>query len=48
MLREMDHIAHRTETVQHNAAVLRQAQRDIGAGLDRDTILEELHAGRVE
>ena len=46
MLRELEHLAKRSETVQANATVIRQTQAKVRGHVDRDTILATLHEGR--
>jgi uncharacterized protein (DUF1778 family) len=46
MLRELEHLAHRAQTVHHNAAVIRQTQAKVQGNVDRNTILAALHEGR--
>ncbi|MFV0259318.1 MAG: hypothetical protein ACK5PP_12825 [Acidimicrobiales bacterium] len=46
MLRELEHIAKRAQTVRANAAVIRDTQTKVQGRVDRDTILATLHEGR--
>lgn len=46
MLRELEHLAKRSETVHANADVIRQTQARVRGHVDRDTILGALHEGR--
>ena len=46
MLREMEHLARRSQAVQANAAVIRQTQAKVRGHVDRDTILAALHERR--
>jgi uncharacterized protein (DUF1778 family) len=46
MLRELEHLAKRAQTVQANAAVIRQTQAKVQGHVDRDTILAALKEGR--
>jgi uncharacterized protein (DUF1778 family) len=46
MLRELEHLAKRTEAVHANAAVIRQTQAMVRGQVDRATILGALHEGR--
>jgi uncharacterized protein (DUF1778 family) len=48
MLRELDHLARRTQAVRANAAVVRDTQDKVRGHVDRDTILTALHEGRRE
>ena len=44
--RELEHLARRSQRVRDNAAVVRRTQSEVGARIDRDLILSELHEGR--
>ena len=44
--RELEHLARRSQRVRDNAAVVRRTQEQVGARVDRDLILSELHGGR--
>ena len=46
MLREMEHLATRSQAVHANAAVIRQTQARVRGHVDRDTILTALREGR--
>ena len=46
MLRELEHLAKRSEAVRANADVIRQTQEKVRGHVDRDTILTALHEGR--
>lgn len=46
--RELEHIAKRSQVVQHNAGVIRRAQADVQGKAARETILSVLHEGREE
>ena len=46
MLRELEHLATRTQKVQDNAATIRQTQAKVGGHVDRDAILAALHDER--
>lgn len=46
MLRELEHLARRSEVVHANAAVIRQTQAAVRGHVDRATILAALHEGR--
>ena len=46
MLRELEHLAKRSQVVRDNAAVIRQTQANVRGGVDRGTILAALHEGR--
>jgi hypothetical protein len=46
--RELEYVARRSQRVRDNAAVLRRTQRRVGARVDRDAILSELHGGRAD
>jgi uncharacterized protein (DUF1778 family) len=46
MLRELEHLAKRSQTVHANAAVIRKTQAKVRGHVDRDTILTALHEGR--
>jgi hypothetical protein len=46
VLRELDHLARRTQVVRHNSTVIRQTQEILGAPANRETILAVLHEGR--
>jgi len=46
MLRELEHLAERSQIVQHNASVIRETQHRVRGHADRATILSALHAGR--
>ncbi len=46
MLRELEHLAKRSQAVHANAAVIRQTQSEVRGHVDRDTILAALHDGR--
>lgn len=46
MLRELEHLATRTQAVRNNAAVIRQTQAKVRGNVGRDTILATLHEGR--
>ncbi|MHB8262665.1 MAG: hypothetical protein ACYDGY_02800 [Acidimicrobiales bacterium] len=46
MLDEIESIAKRAQIVQHNASVIRTTQAEVRGRLDRDVILDVLHAGR--
>jgi uncharacterized protein (DUF1778 family) len=48
MLRELEHLARRTQAVQANAAVVRQTQAKVRGHVDRDAILDALREGRSE
>lgn len=48
LLRELEHVAKRAEVVAHNAAVVHEAQHRVHGGVDRQAILEAVHAGRGE
>jgi hypothetical protein len=44
--RELEHLARRSQRVRDNSAIVRRTQKQVGARLDRDLILSELHDGR--
>jgi len=44
--RELEHLARRSQRARDNAAVVRRTQSEVGARIDRDLILSELHEGR--
>jgi hypothetical protein len=44
--RELEHLARRSQRVRSNAAIARRTQKQVGARVDRDLILSELHDGR--
>ena len=46
MLRELEHLAKRSEAVRANAAVIRDTQAKVRGGVDRHTVLAALHEGR--
>jgi uncharacterized protein (DUF1778 family) len=46
MLRELEGLARRAETVKSNAAVIRETQADVRGHADRAAILAALHEGR--
>jgi hypothetical protein len=46
MLRELEQLARRAQTVQTNAAVIRETQAKVRGRADRDAILAALHDGR--
>lgn len=46
VVRELEHLAKRAQTVHANAAVVRQTQAKVRGDVDRDTILTALHEGR--
>jgi len=46
MLRELEHIARRTQAVHANAAVIRDTQARVRGRVDRATVLAALHEGR--
>ena len=48
MLRELEHLAKRSQAVHANATVIRQTQSKVRGHVDRDTILTALHEGRGE
>ena len=48
MLRELEHLAKRSEMVRANRAVIRATQEDVQGRADRETILAALHEGRGE
>ena len=46
MLRELEHLAKRSQIVHANAAVIRETQAKVRGRVDRATILAALHEGR--
>jgi len=48
MLREMEQLARRAQSVADNAAVVRETQARVRGGVDRDTVLAAVHSGRDE
>jgi hypothetical protein len=46
MLRELEQLARRAQTVKNNAAVIRETQAKVKGDVDRATILAALHEGR--
>ena len=46
LLRELGHLAKRSEAVRANADVISQTQAKVRGHVDRDTILAALHEGR--
>jgi hypothetical protein len=46
MLRELEHLARRAQTLKQNAAVIRETQAKVKGDVDRGTILTALHEGR--
>lgn len=48
MLRELEHLAQRTQVVRDNALVVRQTQAEVRGRAGRETILAALRDGRGE
>jgi hypothetical protein len=48
MLRELEHLAKRSQLVRENAAVIRQTQASVRGRVDRGAILAALHEGRSD
>lgn len=48
VLRELNHVARRAQTVQDNAVAIRSTQAKVRGQVDRATILAALHDGRGE
>ena len=46
MLRELEHLANRSQAVRANAAVIRETQSEVRGHVDRAAILAALHEGR--
>ena len=46
MVRELEHLARRSQVVLANAAVVRETQAKVRGRVDRDVILTALHQGR--
>ena len=46
MVRELEHLARRSQVVLANAAVVRETQAKVRGRIDRDVILTALHEGR--
>lgn len=46
MVRELEHLARRSQVVLANAAVVRETQAKVRGRVDRDVILTALHEGR--
>lgn len=46
--RELEHIAKRSQVVQHNTGVIRRTQADVQGKAGRDAILSVLREGREE
>jgi uncharacterized protein (DUF1778 family) len=46
VLRELEHVASRAQTVRSNAAIIRQTQNAVRGKPDREAIVSVLHEGR--
>jgi uncharacterized protein (DUF1778 family) len=46
MLRELEHLADRSQAVRANAAVIRETRSEVRGHVDRKSILAALHEGR--
>ncbi|MFD3704741.1 hypothetical protein ACFWUP_16515 [Nocardia sp. NPDC058658] len=48
LLRELNQVARRTQIVQHNSEIIHRTRDEVGASLDRETVLSVLREGRGE
>ncbi|MFC6014535.1 FitA-like ribbon-helix-helix domain-containing protein [Nocardia lasii] len=48
LLRELDQVARRTQIARHNSTVIHRTRDEVGATVDRETVLSALREGRGE